>query len=79
MPLVSLRPGKSLELNQGDKDEIKNESDKEGDYTIAFHTHPLIVKHTLKPCHHVTMVIPDGGVRIANDGQVKLTIVTPGL
>jgi hypothetical protein len=79
MPHISLHPGKSLDLNQGDKDEIQNHSDKEGDYTVAFHTHPLVVKHTLKPGHHVTIHVPQGGVTIANDGHVGLTVVTPGL
>ncbi len=72
-----LHPGKSLELNQGDKDEVQNNSQHEGDYTIAFNTHPLVVKHTLKAGHHVAIVVPDGGVRIANDGKVELTVITP--
>ena len=77
MPHHSLHPGKSLELHQGDKDEIQNHSDKEGDYTIAFHTHPLVVKHTLKAGHHVAFVVPEGGARIGNDGHVGLTVITP--
>jgi hypothetical protein len=72
-----LHPGKSLSLHQGDKDEVQNHSEKEGDYTIGFNTHPLIVKHTLKAGHHVAFVVPEGGVTIANDGHVDLTVTTP--
>jgi hypothetical protein len=72
-----LQPGKSLELNQGDKDEIQNHSDKEGDYTIAFNTHPLVVQHTLKKGHHITFVVPQGGAKLANNGNVELTVSTP--
>jgi len=73
-----LYPGKSLELHQGDKDEIQNHSDKEGDYTIAYNTHTLVVKHTLKKGHHITFVVPQGGAKIANDGLIELTVSTPG-
>ncbi len=77
MPHHALHPGKSLELHQGDKDEVQNKSDKEGDYTIGFNTHPLIVKHTLKAGHHVSMLVPHGGAKITNDGPVELTVTTP--
>jgi hypothetical protein len=72
-----LEPGKSLELNQGDKDEVQNLSHKEGDFTVAFNTHPLVVKHTLKAGHHYVITVPQGGVRIGNDGHVPLTVLTP--
>lgn len=73
----TLHPGKSLELHAGDKDEVQNHSDKEADFEIAFNTHPLVVKHTLKPKHHVTFVVAAGGERIINDGHVPLTVETP--
>jgi hypothetical protein len=74
----TLHPGKALELHAGDKDEIQNHADKEGDFEIAFNTHPLIVKHTLKAKHHVSFVVAAGGERVINDGHVPLTVVTPG-
>jgi hypothetical protein len=72
-----LHPGKSLELKQGDKDEVQNHSKQEADYTIAFNSHPLVVPHTLKAGHHVAIVVPQGGVRIENSGKVELTVITP--
>ncbi len=78
MPHVTLHPGKSLELHADHKVEVQNHSDKEGDFEIAFNTHPLIVKHTLKAKHHVSFVVASGGEKIINDGQVPLTVEGPG-
>jgi hypothetical protein len=73
----ALEPGKSLELNQGDRDEVQNNSHHEGDYIIAFNSHPLEVKHSLKSKHHSILTVPSGGVRIINDGKVELIVVSP--
>lgn len=73
----ALEPGKSLDLHQGDRDEVQNNSHHEGDYIIAYNTHPLEVKHTLKSKHHVSFIVPAGGARIINNGKVELTVVSP--
>jgi hypothetical protein len=79
MPLIQLPPGKSIDLGQGDCDEIQNNTDRKGAFTIAFKTHPLVLQEALKAKHHVAIDVPQGGVTVRNDGHAELTVGTPGL
>ena len=83
MPIVTLPPGRSVELSECKGDDklastsIANHEDSEGKYVIAFDLMPLSVQHTIAPGASVSMCGPAGSIQ--NNGDVTLTVTTPGL
>jgi hypothetical protein len=79
MPLVLLPQGKSLSLNEGDKDAVSNPNTETGQYVLSFNLMPLSVQFQILPHAHHPFVVPKGGASIENNGPVDLVVTTPGL
>jgi len=79
MPLVLLGKGKSLKLNENDHDAVSNPHPMEGKYVLAFNLMPLSIQHFIGPHGYQKFIVPKGGATIENNGEVDLTVITPGL
>lgn len=79
MPLVLLPKGKSLSLNEGDRDAVSNPNPEGGQYVLAFNLMPLSVQFEILPHAHHPFIVPRGGATIENNGSVDLVVTTPGL
>ncbi len=85
MPLVTLEPGQSISLspneNPEDPDAVSNPNPVEGQYTMDINNDAIaIVQKFIPPHGYQPFLSPlPNGLTIANNGEVTLTIQTPGL